>query len=145
MTRSDPTDNALAAIASVLEHPLAAIASILEHPASQHEPEKAALEEKPIGPKLIEADGYSKTGPGPMAAIRFKWTVRRKDDGQYYVDETIGENLAPLASGPMTKEAAIALVDEREGEARRRFEQLKSEMTGRAAAANLVRKDSSEI
>jgi len=69
VTRSDPTDNALAAIGSVLPRRVAAIASILEHPASQHEPEKAALEEKPIGPKLIEADVYSKTGPGPMAAI----------------------------------------------------------------------------
>jgi hypothetical protein len=144
VTPSDPTDNALAAIASVLEHPLAAIASILE-PASQHEPEKAEVDEKPIASELIEANGYSKSGPGPMAAIRFKWTVRRADDGQYYVDETIGENSAPIASGPMAKEAAIALVNEREGEARRRFEQLKSEMTGRAAAANLVRKDSGEI
>ncbi len=26
-----------------------------------------------------------------MAAIRFKWTVRL-DNGDYYVDETIGEN-----------------------------------------------------
>ena len=36
------------------------------------------------------------------------------------------------------------MVDDREAEARRRFEQLKSEMTGRGAAANLVRKDSGE-
>ena len=34
--------------------------------------------------------------------------------------------------------------DDREADARRRFEQLKSEMTGRGAAANLVRKDSGE-
>jgi hypothetical protein len=129
LNSSDPTDNALAAIASILDH----------------EPEKVPVEEKPIAPELIEADGYSKTGPGPMAAIRFKWTVRRADDGEYYVDETIGENSAPVVSGPMTKNAAISLVDERESAARRRFEQLKSEMTGRAAAANLVRKDSSEL
>ena len=43
------------------------------------------------------------------------------------------------------KDAAIALVDERENEARQRFELLKSEMTGRAADANLVRKDGSEL
>jgi hypothetical protein len=34
----------------------------------------------------------------------------------------------------MTKEAAIRLVDERESEARQRFEQLRHEMTGRVAA-----------
>jgi hypothetical protein len=78
-----------------------------------------------------------------MAAIRFKWTVR-EDGRDYYVDETIGENSAPIVLGPMSKDAAIQLVDDREAEARRRFEQLKSEMTGRAAAANLVRKDSGE-
>ena len=49
-------------------------------------------EEKPAAPP-IEAHGYSKVGPGPMAAIRFKWTVR-EDNGDYYVDETIGENSA---------------------------------------------------
>nr|WP_249147808.1 hypothetical protein [Bradyrhizobium sp. AUGA SZCCT0177] len=91
----------------------------------------------------FEADGYSKVGPGPMAAIRFKWTVR-EDDGDYYVDETIGENSTPIVSGPMNKDAAIQLVDDREADARRRFDQLKSEMTGRAAVANLVRKDSGE-
>jgi hypothetical protein len=67
-----------------------------------------------------------------MAAIRFKWTVRL-DNGDYYVDETIGENSAPIVSGPMSREAAIQMVDERESAARRRFEQLKSEMSGRTA------------
>jgi hypothetical protein len=37
------------------------------------------------------------------------------------------------------------LVDDRESEARHRFEALRREMTGRAAAANFVRKDSGEI
>ena len=54
-----------------------------------------------MSPELIEADGYYKVGPGPMAAIRFKWTVRREDNGEYYVDETIGENSTPIVSGPM--------------------------------------------
>jgi hypothetical protein len=133
LSPGDPTDSALAAIAS-----------ILDQPEPQREPEKAAVADKPIAGEPIEAEGYSKTGPGPMAAIRFKWSVRRGDNGQYYVDETIGERSAPLVSGPLTKDAAIALVDERESEARRRFELLKSEMTGRAAAANLVRKDGGE-
>jgi hypothetical protein len=45
----------------------------------------------------------------------------------------------------LTRDAAVKLVDDRESEARRRFEALKSEMTGRGAAANFVRKDSGEI
>ncbi len=110
MSPGDPTDNALAAIASMLDQP-----------EPHHEPETAA--ERPIDREPIEADGYSKSGPGPMAAIRFKWSVRRGDNGEYYVDETIG----------------------RENEARRRFELLKSEMTGRAAAANLVQKDGGDL
>ncbi len=133
MSQSDPTD-----------HALAAIASILDQPESHHEPEKAVVEETPVVPEMMEADGYSKAGPGPMAAIRFRWTVRREDNGEYYVDETIGENSLPIVSGPLTRNAAIRLVDDRESEARQRFEQLKSEMTGRAAAANLVRNDGSE-
>ena len=131
MTQSDPTDQTLAAIAS-----------IFDQPETHREPEKTAFEEKPIAP---EADGYSKIGPGPMAAIRFKWTVRRADNGDYYVDETIGEGSTPVVSGPLAKDAAIRLVDDREREAWQRFEALKNEMAGRSAAANLVRKDSSEI
>ena len=115
MSQSDPTDNALAAIAS-----------ILDQPEIHREQEKPVVEEKPIAPPPIEADGYSKVGPGPMAAIRFKWTVR-EDRGDYYVDETIGEYSAPIVTGPMTKDAAIQFVDDREAEARHRFELLKSE------------------
>ena len=93
----------------------------------------------------MTADGYSKAGPGPMAAIRFKWTVRRGDDGHYYVDETIGENSIPVVSEPLTRDAAIKLVDDRESEARRRFELLKSEMTGRDAVSDFVRGDGGEM
>ena len=140
MTQSDPTDNALATIAS-----------ILDPPESRRESEKAAVAEQrpaapppiPVAPPPIEAHGYSKFGPGPMAAIRFKWTVRL-ENGDYYVDETIGENSAPIVTGPMSREAAIQMVDDRESDARRRFEQLKSEMTGRSAAANPARQDSGE-
>jgi len=140
VTRSDPTDNALAAIAS-----------ILDRPESHREPEKPAVAEHvpvvpppiPVTPPPIEAHGDSKHGPGPMASIRFKWTVRL-ENGNYYVDETIGENSTPIVNGPMSREAAVQMVDDRESNARRRFEQLKSEMTGRGAAANLVRKDSAD-
>jgi hypothetical protein len=58
----------------------------------------------------------------------------RLDNGDYYVDETIGENSNPRVSGPLRRDAAIQFVDDRESEARRRFEQLKSEMSGRGAA-----------
>jgi hypothetical protein len=134
LSQSDPTDHALAAIASILDQPEA-------HP----EPQKAAVEEKPIAPELIEADGYHKVGPGPMATIRIKWTARREDNGDYYVDETIGENSTPIVSGPMGRDAAIRFVDDRERETRQQFEQLKSEMAGRSAAASLVRKDGGEM
>jgi hypothetical protein len=153
MSQSDPTDNALAAIASILDQP----------PVIPRERERAAEEEPVAPPPLeefmtppplevappietsppLEAHGYSKVGPGPMAAIRFKWTVR-EDRGDYYVDETIGEHSAPMVTGPMTKDAAIQLVDDREADARHRFNQLKAEMAGRSAVANLVRKDSGE-
>ena len=79
-----------------------------------------------------------------MEAIRFKWTVRREDEGRYFVDETIGDNSRPITSGPMSAEDAIRFVDDRESEARQRFDRLKSEMTGRAAAANVVRHDGHE-
>ena len=132
MAQSDPTD-----------HALAAIASILDQPESRRESEKAALAEQrpvappplPAPPAPIEAHGYSRHGPGPMASIRFKWTVRL-ENGNYYVDETIGENSTPIVNGPISREAAIQMVDERESDARRRFEQLKSEMSGRGAPAN---------
>ena len=174
MSQSDPTDNALAAIASILDQP-PVIPRERERPAVEDVPASPPLEAPPPleafapseafpslaapppletpppleaslpleAPLPREANGYSKIGPGPMAAIRFKWTVR-EDGRDHYVDETIGEHSTPIVVGPMSKDAAIQMVDDREAEARRRFEQLKSEMTGRAAAANLVRKDSGE-
>lgn len=131
MSQSDPTD-----------HALATIASILDQPESPPDVDRPAGVPKPATPAMATRDGdaYSKLGPGPIAAIRFKWTARPGGNGEYFVDETIGENSAPIVSGPMTREAAIALVDERESEARRRFDQLRHEMTGRAAAADLVHK-----
>jgi hypothetical protein len=165
VSQSDPTDNALAAIASILDQPpviprererrtaedVPATPPPVDEPPSLADPPPLE-EDPPLPPEMppplevsrpFEAHGYSKVGPGPMAAIRFKWTVR-EEHGDYYVDETIGDYSTPVVTGPMDKDAAIQFVDDRETEARRRFEQLKSEMTGRAAAANLVRKDSGE-
>ncbi len=169
MSQGDPTDNALAAIASILDQPpearreserpvaeaKVAVPPPLP-PSESHDPVEADVETyapvetsapEPQAPierhTPIEAHGYSRVGPGPMAAIRFRWTVRA-ENGEYYVDETIGENSNPVVSGPMSRDAAVEMVHDRETEAHRRFEQLKSEMSGRGAAANLVRRNNSE-
>jgi hypothetical protein len=136
LTSTDPTD-----------HALAAIASILDQPESPRGLERAEVEVRPAASETVKADGYSKIGPGPMEAVRFKWTVRRQDDDDsYYVDETVGENSLPIVSGPMSADAAIRLVDDREYEARRRYETIKAEMTGRSSPpANLAWKSGGEM
>ena len=122
MTQSDPTDEALATIAS-----------ILEHPQNHRIHETLTTGSPPIAP--TEADGYSKIGPGPMASIRFKWSVRHGEHDDYFVDETIGESSTPMTiAGPMSAEAAMKLVDERESDAHHRFEQIRREMMSRPAA-----------
>lgn len=131
---SDPTDHALATIASILDQTEAP--RVVDAPVSAEKPELAETTPT-IAP--ADGDGYFKVGPGPMEAIRFKWTVRRTDDGDYYVDETIGENSAAHVTGPMWKDEAVKFVDEREREARERYEQLRAEMSGRAAAADVIR------
>jgi hypothetical protein len=113
------------------EQALATIASILDLPRGTRPPEEPTIPSPPIAP--IRAEGYTKFGPGPMAAIRFKWSVRRDDNGDYFVDETIGEHPASVVIGPMSAEAAMQFVDARESEARARFEQIRSEMLSRSA------------
>jgi len=105
LSESDPTD-----------HALATIASILDQPEAPPEVERSAGEPRPAMPAMATTDGegYSKTGPGPIAAIRFKWTARRAAGDEYFVDETIGESSAPMTSGPMSRDAAIAMVDDRD-------------------------------
>ena len=98
------------------------------------EPEQSEPEPSPQPVQPIEANGYSKAGPGPMAALRFRWTVR-EDGGRYYVDETVGEGSTPLVNGPMDKDAAIKFVDDREAEARQRFEDFRQEMITRTGPA----------
>ncbi len=106
------------------------------------EPEPSAPE--PIQPPApVEANGYSKSGPGPMAALRFHWTVR-ENNGQYYVDETVGQGSTPLVNGPMDSDAAIKFVDDREAEARQRFEHFKHEMISRSASLLRARRDSND-
>ncbi|MHC2619241.1 hypothetical protein ACVIW2_001273 [Bradyrhizobium huanghuaihaiense] len=159
MSEIDPTDHALATIASILENPEPVlVVRDSETPAADEEPvadehpaaadehpviaehEHPVVEEQPLVPEHTDADGYSKVGPGPMVAIRLKWAVHRGDDGQYYVHETIGEQSAPVVSGPMTSEAAVHFVDAQEEEANKRFELLRSEIAGRSSLADYERK-----
>src|SRR5436305_1556890 len=120
LSQSDPTD-----------HALATIASILDQTTAPREPDKAPAELKSDARAQVAADGYSKTGPGPMEAMRFKWTVRREAENRYFVDETFGDNSRPISRGPMSADAAIRLVDDQAAEARQRFEALRNEMAGR--------------
>jgi hypothetical protein len=117
----------MSALGNLTDHALATIASILDHTDARREPCEA---ENPESLVPTMADGYTKIGPGPLAAMRLRWTVRRNVNDEYFVDEMIGENLACTVAGPMAKEAAVKFVDDREAEARRQFEQLRSEMMG---------------
>ncbi|OAF12056.1 hypothetical protein [Bradyrhizobium neotropicale] len=147
MSEIDPTDHALATIASILEDSEPSPTREVAQPATdEHPPTDAAadehpvVDEQPLVPEPTDTEGYSKVGPGPMVAIRLKWTVHRGEDGQFYVHETIGEQSAPVISGPMTSEAAVRFVDEHEDEAHRRFEALRSEIAGRSSVAEFERK-----
>jgi hypothetical protein len=143
VSQSDPADEALATIASILDQ---GEPSRGKAAAETTEPveEPTASDEAPVAP-TGDADGYSKVGPGPMEAIRFKWTVRRADDGAYYVDETIGASSVPVTSGPMSAEAAIKWVDDRESEANLRFDRLRSEMAARNDEVELIRLGGGDI
>ena len=141
MTSSDPTDHALAAIASIRDN---ADEAALQPQSDAEKQAIAVIEDKPLAPEQPDDDSYFKVGPGPMASIRFKWSVRRGDNEDYFVDETIGENSAAITSGPMSREAAVQMVDDREADARRRFEDLRNEMAGRSAIANVLRGDGGE-
>ncbi len=131
MSEGDPTDEALATIASILDQPASPpeATKIASNGRAEHQVPRD------------DADGYSKAGPGPMEAIRFKWTVRREAGERYFVDETIGEGSRSITSGPMSADAAVRFVDDQASEARQRFEALRNEMAGRAAAAEILRKD----
>lgn len=135
LAQSDPTRGALATIASILHHK--ASPSEAAKPAAEEKSEPAAGAEA----TEVEADGYSKVGPGPMEAVRLRWTVRHAGDGKYYVDETVGENSQAVSTGPMSAEAAVSFVDDQASEARQRFEALRNEIAGRAAAASVLGKN----
>jgi hypothetical protein len=138
VSQNDPADEALATIASILdqpEPPRGAGKAAGETPEPVQE--ATTSDDAPVAP-AADADGYAKVGPGPMEAIRFKWTVRRADDGAYYVDEMIGASSVSVTSGPMTAEAAIKFVDDRVSEANLRFDRLRNEMAARTDEVELI-------
>jgi hypothetical protein len=176
LSEIDPTDHALATIASILEHPgssreverTVVVETIVvtetsvsdEHPTvEEYGPveehatveehviveehaleEHPTVEEQPLVPEHADAEGYTRVGPGPIDALRFRWSVQHGDDGQYYVHETIGDYSTPLVIGPMSSDAAVRMVDERAYEAQHRFEELRNEIAGRTAVAEFVHK-----
>ncbi len=75
-----------------------------------------------------EIEGYSRSGPGPLDSLRFKWTARRDEDGAFFVDETIGFASRPISTGPLPRDQVIAFIDERAQKAQERFDALRSEM-----------------
>jgi hypothetical protein len=75
----------------------------------------------------LDIDGLTRFGPGPLEALRFKWTVRRVGDG-YYVDETIGTTSQPIVTGPLSRAEALSFVDARDRRTRRRYERLRNEI-----------------
>ncbi|MBR0798837.1 hypothetical protein JQ615_25960 [Bradyrhizobium jicamae] len=157
MSQSDPTDNALAAIASILDQTTtppepARVPAVAEDPPAAvalppplpDEIESKESEPEPIESiRPIEANGYTKVGPGPMAALRFRWTVR-EEDGRFFVDETVGEGSPPLVNGPMDRGAAIKFVDDREAAAQERFEHFRNEMINRRVIADYAPRHSDE-
>jgi hypothetical protein len=150
VSQSDPADEALATIASILDQPEAprgaksSANKAANKPAAEMQAAPTSDDEAAAAP-AADAHGYQKVGPGPMDAIRFKWTVRRADNGDFYVDETIGENSVPVIAGPMSAEAAIKCVDDRESEARLRFDRLRSEMASRSDEVELIRLGGGEV
>lgn len=132
MSRNDPTDDVLAAIASIFDKSDAPVAADNPDANQSDDAPHAAVHTRDV-------NGYSRSGPGPLDAIRFKWTARRDDNGDYFVDETIGEQSRAISSGPMAEDEVVAFVDTRVQEARERFDRLKTDMTMRPADPSAAR------
>lgn len=143
MSQGDPTDQALAAIASILDHPADGRDATSETESGDL-PARAATASAEASATDAEAqpadrssriEGYSRIGPGPIDAIRFQWTARRDDAGRYYVDETVGPNSRPISTGPIPEHDVMTFIDDRERAARARFAALRNEITTGALAA----------
>ncbi len=90
---------------------------------------RAAAETSPMQTTATPADNtYTRTGPGPIAAIRMRWTARPVGSITFVVDEVMGDNGTPVTSRPMSREAAIKLIDERAQAAHEQYALLRSEL-----------------
>jgi len=170
LTGTDPTDQALAVIASIFEKPEPKRdaaqdraedgpqdgahaegdgAATDEAPHADAATDEAATPPQPDAPphagdgahaaagsheapqpapgSAADLDRYTRYGPGPLDALRFKWSLRLGDVG-YFVDETVGATTQPISIGPMSRDDAIALIETRDRTARRRFEELRNEI-----------------
>jgi hypothetical protein len=132
VSQKDPTDDVLAAIASIFDKSDAPAATD-QSGGSRDESDRPRKPSQPV-------DGYSRLGPGPLDAIRFKWTARRDDNGDFFVDETIGDQSRAISTGPMDEDEVIPFIDARVQDARERFDKLKSEMTVRNVEQTEARK-----
>ncbi|MGB3445445.1 MAG: hypothetical protein WBA48_01955 [Xanthobacteraceae bacterium] len=90
--------------------------------------ENRTAEAHPARTGATASEGYTRTGPGPIASIRMRWTARPVGSITFVVDEVIGENGTPVTSRPMSREAAINLIDERAQAAHERYALLRSEL-----------------
>jgi hypothetical protein len=57
-----------------------------------------------------------------------RWTLRAVGSITFVVDEVTGDNGTPVTSRPMSREAAIKLIDERAQAAHERYALLRSEL-----------------
>lgn len=83
----------------------------------------------PTQPVTAPADNaYTRTGPGPIASIRMRWTLRAVGSITFVVDEVMGDSGTPVTSSPMSREAAIKLIDERAQAAHEHYALLRNEL-----------------
>lgn len=87
-----------------------------------------AAETTPAQTDASAPKGYTRTGPGPIASIRMRWSLRAVGSITFVVDEVMGDNGTPVTSRPMSRDAAIKLIDERAQAAHERYALLRSEL-----------------
>jgi hypothetical protein len=92
---------------------------------TRHQP---TVEAAPAPTGAPAVAGYTRTGPGPIASIRTRWTARPVGSITFVVDEVMGDNGTPVTSPPMSRDAAIKLIDERAQTAHERYALLRSDL-----------------
>ncbi len=159
VSRADPTEDVLAAIASVLNEPRLSdprhdpeVTPVSIEPAENYQqvtirdsrsfaPSRIADSTAKVASTAVtlapddvnDADPtrYERFGPGPLDALRFCWRARCDEHGEYFVDETIGVTSRPISTGPMPRAQVIPFIDARAADSFQRYEDLKAEMVQR--------------